>query len=69
MIQSNREPEVLVGLVEIADFLRVSTKRLRRWIDQHPDMPVVKDGAYYSNRQALGRWHAEFVAGRCRFFD
>lgn len=56
---------ILVGMKEITEFLKVSRAVVRRWMTDHPDIPIAKDGQLMANAEDLSAWHREHVR-RCR---
>lgn len=56
------DDDILVGMKEIAGFLRVGQHRVRQLIGRHADIPIRKEGQYISHKQELRDWVREFVA-------
>jgi len=55
---------ILVGMKAITAFLKVSDKVVRRWMAEHPDMPITKDGQLLSHAVELDTWYrARFTRG------
>lgn len=48
---------ILVGMKEITAFLKVKEKVVRRWMAEHPDMPITKDGQLLSHAVELDVWY------------
>lgn len=54
-----KNERVLVGVSEIADFLRVSPKKLSSWRKSYPDIPIwteVAGGQLYADKEAIANW-------------
>ena len=50
---------VLIGMDEIATFLRVSRRKVLEWRDRYPDMPIFSEGKgsrLCADKEKLGRW-------------
>lgn len=57
---------VLVGMKEIAAYLRVSEHTVRLWRSRYPDMPVFAEtpGARVcADKETLGRWQRALFSG------
>lgn len=48
--------DILVGMKEISEFLRVSRRVVNRWIKESPDIPIVKDGQMMAVVSDLKEW-------------
>lgn len=65
MVKNDR---VLVGVSEIADFLRVSSKKLQSWRKSYPDIPIWTDGVggqLYADKEAIAEWQCSLFR-RCQ---
>ncbi|ADW16394.1 putative terminal protein TpgA2 [Desulfobulbus propionicus DSM 2032] len=57
---------VLIGMKEVAAFLRVSERTVRGWMEDHSDMPVYQErpGARIcADKEALASWQRRLYAG------
>lgn len=52
---------ILVGMKEIAGFLKVSRQVVYRWRDENQDIPIAKDGQLMANALDLAEWHRRHV--------
>ena len=58
---------VLVGMKEVASFLRVSEFTVRGWMATHSDMPVYQErpGARVcADKEALAAWQRKLYSGK-----
>lgn len=58
------ELDVLRGMKEICDFLRMSDATVLKWMREYDDFPVKKNGNYISSRNRLNEWYQVYLANR-----
>lgn len=56
--------DILVGMKEIAGFLKVSRQVVYRWMDENQDIPIAKDGQLMANALDLADWQRRHVQRR-----
>jgi hypothetical protein len=59
---------VLIGMKEIACYLRVSEKKVVEWRAKYPDMPVFSEGKgarLCADKERLGTWQRQLFCRRC----
>jgi len=49
--------DILVGMKEISEFLKVGRNVVSRWMKECADFPVAKDGQLMANATDLSEWH------------
>ncbi len=58
---------VLIGMKEVASFLRVSEFTVRSWMEKYDDMPVYQErpGARLcADKEALSAWQRQLYSGK-----
>lgn len=53
--------DILVGMKAICDFLRMSDATVLKWMREHDDFPVKKNGGYISSRIKLNTWFQSYL--------
>ena len=53
--------DLLVGMKEICQFLRMSECTVIKWIREYEDFPVKKNGSYVSSRTRLNIWFQGYL--------
>jgi len=63
--QSEALPELdmLRGMKEICNFMRMSEATVLKYIKEYDDFPVKKNGQFISSRTALNEWARKVVGG------
>lgn len=58
MVQNS---DVLVGMKEIAAFLKVSRSVVYRWMAEYPEMPIHRKGKLFADVSELSGWQRQFI--------
>lgn len=53
--------DILVGMKDITQFLKVSRRVVSRWMEENPEIPIIKDGQLMANAVDLAEWHRQHV--------
>lgn len=56
--------DILVGMKEICAYLKVSRRVVNRWMREHPDIPIRRDGGLHSDASLLRDWRRRLVEHR-----
>jgi len=52
---------ILIGMKNISTFLKVSEKVVRRWINDCPEIPIIKDGQLMASTVDLAEWQRQHI--------
>lgn len=52
---------ILIGMKDISTFLKVSEKVVRRWINDCPEIPIIKDGQLMASTVDLAEWQRQHI--------
>jgi len=55
---------ILIGMKNISTFLKVSEKVVRRWINDCPEIPIIKDGQLMASTVDLAEWQRQHILRR-----
>lgn len=53
--------DILIGMKNICAYLKVSEKVVRRWINDCPEIPIIKDGQLMASTIDLADWQRQHI--------